>query len=226
MRVNAETKNATRARILAVAEEQFAGRGFEATTTRDIAAAAKIATGTLFNYFSTKESIVEWLANEASAQVAESYAAIESKAETDGEAGISTAGNAEALEEALFEHIALTLRKLRPYRKYLPVVFETSLSPLAFSERGESRTMRNIHLETLGGIVSRHCGAEGFTAVAAQLYWTLYLGVLMFWSRDRSRKQEDTLALVDESLNMFVGWLTGAEPATDETNREVKRKRG
>ena len=43
--------------------------------------------------------------------------------------------------------------------------------------------------------------------VALQLYWTLYTGVLMFWAKDRSPKQEDTLALIDHSVAMFVAWL-------------------
>ena len=35
------------------------------------------------------------------------------------------------------------------------------------------------------------------TPVALQMYWTLYLGVLSFWTNDKSPKQEDTLALED-----------------------------
>jgi hypothetical protein len=35
----------------------------------------------------------------------------------------------------------------------------------------------------------------------------LYTGVLAFWAGDKSPKQEDTLALLDQSLTMFVGWL-------------------
>ena len=38
---------------------------------------------------------------------------------------------------------------------------------------------------------------------------TLYTGVLVFWAHDKSSRQEDTLALLDESLAMFVGWLNG-----------------
>ena len=51
MRITAEEKDATRRRILDAAVQLFRTRGFEATTTRDIADAAGIATGTLFNYF-------------------------------------------------------------------------------------------------------------------------------------------------------------------------------
>jgi hypothetical protein len=39
------------------------------------------------------------------------------------------------------------------------------------------------------------------------MYWTLYTGVLAFWAGDKSPKQEDTLALIDQSLAMFVNWL-------------------
>jgi AcrR family transcriptional regulator len=227
MRVNAETKNATRARILAVAEAQFAERGFEATTTRDIASAAKIATGTLFNYFATKESIVEWLVNESCAQVADDCAANELKTAQDGESP-ELADDRESLEIALFAHITQTLRKLRPYRSYLPVVLETTLSPLNSDHNGERRSLRSIHLETVGAIISQYWKPEAFSSVAAQLYWTLYLGILKFWSTDRSRRQEDTLALADESLNMFVRWLTEYEDvaAADKPKRESKRKRG
>lgn len=51
-------KEETRAAIIAAARALFAERGYSATRTRDIAAAAGIATGTLFNYAPTKEAIV------------------------------------------------------------------------------------------------------------------------------------------------------------------------
>ena len=57
MRVTAKVKEQTRERILQSAHKLFQEQGFEETTTRDIAARAKIATGTLFNYFPTKEAL-------------------------------------------------------------------------------------------------------------------------------------------------------------------------
>jgi AcrR family transcriptional regulator len=196
MRVTPETKHATRKRILEVANEQFARQGFEATTTRDIARAARIAAGTLFNYFPTKEAIVESLVGEAYAGVAEAFAAATNRAEPP------------TLEEELFAHVAAVLRKLRPYRNYLPAVLETSLSPLVSDQVGPQPSPRVAHLETVVQIVSRHGHQEALSALAVQLYWTLYTGVLGFWAKDASPRQEDTLALLDQSLAMFVGWLT------------------
>lgn len=208
MRVNAETKTATRQRILDVAKRQFAQRGFDATTTRDIAKAAEIAVGTLFNYFPTKESIVDCLVRDACVRAAEASGV----ASTPGSGDLVSTDEPLSLEEELFAHVAGVLRKLKPYRKYLPAVLETTLSPLANDTANHDQpSLRASHLEAVSQIASRHAQHESLSPVALQLYWTLYTGVLAFWAHDRSPRQEDTLALIDQSLAMFVGWLT-AQP--------------
>src|SRR5258706_11622396 len=53
----ASNKEATRQRIVAAALALFQSKGFEPTTTRAIARKAKVAEGTVFNYFETKEDI-------------------------------------------------------------------------------------------------------------------------------------------------------------------------
>ena len=50
--------DATRARILGAALELFHDRGFEATTMREIATAAGVATGGAYYYFDSKDAIV------------------------------------------------------------------------------------------------------------------------------------------------------------------------
>src|SRR4051812_49250811 len=100
MRVTPETKIATRQRILDAAQSQFAERGFDATTTRDIAAAARIAAGTLFNYSPTKEAIAESLVSDAHAAAAARFA------------NAAGQGEPRTLEEELFAHGAAILRQL------------------------------------------------------------------------------------------------------------------
>jgi len=226
MRVTAQTKTATRHRILEVAKKQFAQHGFDATTTRDIARAAQIAVGTLFNYFPTKESIVDCLVTEACTRAAEEF----ETRHTDGPSANSRNAPAPAdeplsLEEELFAHVAAILRKLKPYRKYLPAVLETTLSPLVSHDaHQEQPSLRAAHLEKVSQIVLRHAQHaqhDGLSPVALQLYWTLYTGVLAFWATDRSPRQEDTLALLDQSLAMFVGWLT-TQPNTPPEESQVK----
>ena len=66
--------------------------------------------------------------------------------------------------------------------------------------------------QTVQGLIGKRGLAETFSAVGVQLYWTLYTGVLAFWANDNSPKQEDTLALLDQSLRMFVRWLGSDRP--------------
>ena len=114
MRITIEEKNATRQRIIQAAVALFRTGGFEATTTRDIARASEIATGTLFNYFDTKEAIVSALAIEALSKAHETLANGSSKA---------------SLEENLFALVAIELRHLKPLRRFIAPFLETSLSP-------------------------------------------------------------------------------------------------
>jgi AcrR family transcriptional regulator len=212
MRVTAQTKNVTRQRILAESKKLFAKDGFDPTTTRDIARVAQIGVGTLFNYFPTKESIVECLVTEASAHASVDFSTVCSAASAPAS---DIANNDEqsqeplTLEEELFAHVAAVMRKLKPYRKYLVTVLETALSPLdGENSRREQSSLKTAHLETVSQILSKHGQHERLSAITLQLYWTLYTGVLAFWAKDRSPRQEDTLALLDQSVAMFVGWLS------------------
>ena len=204
MRVSAQTKVATRKRILQVARGLFAAKGYDVTTTRDIAEAAEIASGTLFNYFTTKDGILTSLASEALSDAL-------------AEAGPGAPAD-RTLDEDLFALIALGLRKLTPLRKHLPVLIETSLSPLAIAPHEESSLLRTGQLEAVLALAAKH-GHGPLSSTALQLYWTLYTGVLVFWANDRSPKQEDTLALIDDSLSMFVGWLRD-DPRPDHAPRK------
>ena len=199
MRVTAETKEATRQKILESAHELFQTTGYDATTTRDIARAAGIATGTLFNYFATKEAIVVGLVVEALTRSTR----------------VARTAQHESLEEALFANVAAGMRLLKPFRRYLSPLLESALSPLIESRRNDpAQSLRTDHLETVLELARSHQMESALTSVALQMYWSLYLGVLSYWTNDKSPKQEDTLALLDQSLAMFVGWLRGVERET------------
>jgi AcrR family transcriptional regulator len=194
MRVTAEAKLATRRRILEAARDCFSRAGYEAATTRDIAAAAGIAAGTLFNYFPAKEAI-------AMALVAEALGAARNQFEG--------RPRGESLEEDLFALIADELRALRPHRGYLRPVLETALSPMARAEASpEGEAIRVEHLEAVGRLVAGRASEGPLSPVALSLYWTLYTGVLAFWACDASPNQEDTLAVLDHYLRAFVGSLS------------------
>ena len=193
MRVTAEVKAETRRRILKAARDRFAKVGFEPATTREIAAAAGIAVGTLFNYFPSKEAIVLAMAAEALDKARRRFEA---------------APRGESLEEDLFALIAAELRGLRPLRVCLRPVLETALSPMARAEASpDGEAIRVGHLEAVGRLIATRAPREPLSPVAWNLYWTLYTGVLAFWACDSSSHQEETLAVLDHYLRAFVASL-------------------
>ncbi len=191
MRISAEDKAETRKRILSAARGLFRTRGFDNATTRDIAKEVGIAAGTMFNYFPTKEAIVVELAAQAF-----------EKAEADF-AGSRRAGA--PLEEALFASVAAQLRSLRPLRRYIRPLLDTALSQAAPMGDAEAslRTGLNEHFI----VILREHGVSDPSPLQLNLFWSLYIGVLSSWGRDKSPKQEDTLALLDQSIRMYVDWL-------------------
>ncbi len=210
MKISRRAKAERRAEILETARRLFCSRGFDATTTRDLAEKTRIATGTLFNYFESKEALaVELLAEALEAGRADFLA---------------RQRGGEDLAEVLFLHVITGLRRLEPYRGFVGAVLETALSPFAAGGRsGVSKVgdaLRASHLEVVDEIVASHSPAPNQAGISGKsnfvslhLYWTLYLGVLSFWTGDDSPNQEDTLAVLDESLHLFAHSLARG-PAT------------
>jgi len=67
-RVSAETKEATRARLLAAAAEEFGRVGLERANVDAISLAAGFAKGTIYNYFPSKEELFLAVVEEAVTQ--------------------------------------------------------------------------------------------------------------------------------------------------------------
>jgi AcrR family transcriptional regulator len=197
MRITAGEKEKTRARILAGAERLFREQGFDSTSTRDLAREARIAAGTLFNYFPTKEALALTLLGDALDRARETW--LEHR-----RAGAS-------LDDDLFGHIAAGLRELASYRRFLAEVLETALSPFRnATDEGASNLREDVrvrHLETVAEVLEGAGHGQVTDAGTMHLYWTLYFGVLAFYAGDESPNQEDTLAFLDQALHAFVASL-------------------
>jgi AcrR family transcriptional regulator len=69
-KVSAETRKATRARLLAAAAAEFGRAGLERASVDQISLAAGFAKGTIYNYFASKEELFLAVVEEASRQAA------------------------------------------------------------------------------------------------------------------------------------------------------------
>lgn len=195
MRITADAKQATRERILEVAQRLFRDQGFDETTIRDIAAEVGMATGTLFNYFASKEEVVVALAEEA-------FRDAEREFEKKRRAGAS-------LGEDLFLQVAAQLRSLRKLRKFILPAIETGLT-FPQPSRGNGPTLASDQLAAVAEIAREHQIDPERWPTISPIYWALYVGVLTFWAHDKSAKQEDTLAMLDQAMNMYVNWLNSS----------------
>lgn len=171
----------------------FAEQGFEETTTRDLARAAGVATGTLFNYFPTKEALgLALLSQDLQAAEAEF---------------LETRRPQESLEERLFALNAVALRHLLPARGWVSAALAQALSPLrTVAPSSAVEAIRTSHLERVSSALRELGGLDDEASESSQLlhlYWSLHLGVLGFWTRDETHNQEATLAFLDRSVRLF-----------------------
>jgi AcrR family transcriptional regulator len=210
MRVTQEVKRRTRARLIETAERLVRERGLDGVTTRDVAAEAGVAHGTLFGYFPSREAIGLALCDVLLARAA----AEASRRRRDGA----------SLEEDLFLHGASCLRRLKPLRATAGTLLAgvLAVADTAVDDGQDDGTpgnplrVRGRLLDTVRDLVARHCPDRPASPSEIQLYASLFVGIVCWWSRDASPRQEDTLALLDHATRLFAASLGGAAGPREE----------
>ncbi|HLH56101.1 MAG TPA: TetR/AcrR family transcriptional regulator [Verrucomicrobiae bacterium] len=192
-------KEKTRRAILKAALELFARQGFFGTTTKAISRKARIAEGTLFNYFKTKEDLALYFFEQELESLQEWF---------ESEARLKKA----PLTERLFAIIHHHLDRISPYEDFIGAVYlralqpSSKLSPLSLSSQEHHwkyfRFIRGLldEAETAGEIPN----VGDFGAYAFGLF---HLAMITYWLQDRSPGKEQTLALLDRCLKIATGFL-------------------
>ena len=195
----AQQKTATRARILAAALHLFRTRGFDQTTTRAIATRARIAEGTVFNYFRTKEDIALAFLEQ---EVDHAIAAVRENRRL----------RRAPLEEQLFALVQSQLEFLAPHERFIGAALAHAVQP--GSKLGplsvQSQALQVRYLSFVQDLVDQAIRRKEIVAAGwwtPQAFWVLYLGVLLFWLHDSSPGKEHTLALLDRSLKLGLALL-------------------
>jgi len=186
MRITEQQKQDVQRRILAEARALFARKDPADVSTRDVAAAADIAHGTLFNYFATKEALGLALITARIARAHERFRAKEAPRAT--------------LAEDLFALIAAELRELAPLRRLVAALLAALAGSPAAAEA--ERSPRALERALVAEVLARH-GRE-LAPTAEHIHWSLYVGLLGFWAADSSPHREDTLALLDETTRVMA----------------------
>ena len=194
----AEQKEIVRKRIVDAALALFQSKGFDRTTTRQIAQRAKLAEGTIFNYFETKEDIALYFLE---LEVEHAIATVR------GTPRLRRA----PLEEKLFALVEAQLEFLAPHEKFIGAAFVHALRPtskIAFSM--QALDLRNRYIAFVHELIQDSESVPPgslLTWAAPSAFWIYYLGVLLYWLNDASPGKQHTLALLDRSLKLGVAML-------------------
>ncbi len=194
-----EKKESTRQAILRAALALFAEKGFYSTTTKAISRKAKIAEGTLFNYFQTKEDLALYFLEEELSGVMDWY---------ERDARLRKAG----LPEKLFAIVHRFLDRLNPYEEFIGAVYlralqpSSKLSPLSIqSQEHNLRYLRFIREILAGAETEGEIPKVG--DIGAYAFGIFHLAMITYWLQDRSPGKEQTLALLDRCLKLATHLL-------------------
>jgi AcrR family transcriptional regulator len=195
----AQSKQEIRERIVKAALSLFQTKGFDSTTTKAIARKAKIAEGTVFNYFKSKDDIALYFFEE---EVDQAMAAVRDNPRL----------RKAPLEEKLFTLIHSQLEFLAPYERFIGTALIHALRPASplgpFSHRAQElrhRYLRFVEELIEESIPKPNRGPLNF--LAPDVFWIYYMGALLYWLYDSSEGKQNTLAFLDRSLSIGVSML-------------------
>lgn len=182
----------TRGRVQEAALALFREKGLDATTMRDVAAAAGLSLGAAYHYFPSKESIV--LAYYHALQDQHAAAVMDA---------VRTEPTPRARVGAAFHS---KLQMLAGDRKLMGALLRFTgepAHPLSFLGAGT----RDIQLRSIATFALALEGVElpaDFRAASALMLWALHMGLLLYFLYDDSPGQARTHRLADGAIDLFL----------------------
>lgn len=184
----------TRERIVDAALKLFREQGFDATTMRDVAAAAGVATGAAYYYFRSKEELV--------------MAFYVRTAEEARSLLPASMGESRDLRKRLQAVIDLKLSQFAEHRRLLIALVRIGIDPghrlSPFGKETESMREESIDAFRLALQGSNVRIPKELQPDLPRLLWLYFMGVILFWIFDDSPKQKRTRTLLDGTLDLIV----------------------
>jgi AcrR family transcriptional regulator len=191
----------TRELILKTALDLFRRGGFEVTTMRDIAHAAKVATGAAYYYFQSKEGIVAAYYDQVQRLHAD-----EVKEELKGKDG---------LRERLGVVMHSKLEILRDDRLFLGALFRYTgdpRHPLSVFGKG-TQSQRTHSVAIFKEAIADANVSDELRQLLPMALWLGHLGMILFFIYDESEGQQRTHKLVDGALDLLAQFMELASSA-------------
>jgi AcrR family transcriptional regulator len=189
----------TRTHLLAKALGVFRQRGLEATTMRDLAAAAGTSLGSAYYYFPSKEAIIQAYYDDVQTEHARRVAEV------------LTAGG--SLKDRLLAAFHAKLDILQGDRKLLGALFRYTGEPehpLSALAEG-TRKNREESMAVFQAAVGEERLPDDIRALLPTALWALHLALLLYFIYDDSSEQQRTRRLTDGVIQLLVRVLALAK---------------
>ena len=199
MKISAQQKAETRRKIIAAAVDVITARGFKAATMREIARAAGIGDGTIYNYFPTKDTIL--------------YGYYQDHME----AWIERLRDMEAFHElTLAEQLQCafetSLELYQPDREFVAESFKVLSLSLGHSYRNmqpiRGRFGDMIRDMFEAAIEAGEIPDQMFADLLYMVFWDYYMGLVFYWLHDASDGFANTSILNDKSLDLALAFIS------------------
>lgn len=187
----------TRARILDAALRLFGERGFAATTMRDVAAEAEVATGAAYYYYRSKEDLVMAF-----------YLRTDEEAR---DAFTKAIGSTKDLRKRLRGIIDAKFEQFVEHRGLLTALLKAGVDPRdPLSPFG--RETKRVRDENIAWFARAIEGSDvrvpkDLAPHLPRLLWLYHVGLIYHWIVDESPSQRKTKQLVESSVDLIVQLL-------------------
>jgi AcrR family transcriptional regulator len=182
----------TRQQILETALELFRRKGFERTTMRDVARAARLSLGASYYYFPSKEAIVMAY-----------YDYVQREHRRRAEAELA---KAKTLRERLAIAFHTKLEILRDDRDLLTALFRYGGErdhPLSWFGSA-TRAQREESMAVFRAATANEKLPRDLRDLTPLVLWTLHMGIILFFVYDSSPHERRTRKLIDDAVDLTV----------------------
>ena len=199
MKISARQKKETRKKILDAAVDLMTARGFKAATMREIARAAGVGDATIYNYFPTKDAIL----NAYYQDHMETWIERLRDMDTFHELTIT-----EQLQCAFETSLALYL----PDREFVAESFKV-LSLSLGQNYQHLQPVRQRFGDMIRDIFEAAVEAgeisdQMFAELLYMVFWDYYIGLVLYWLHDTSKGFTNTSILMDKSLDLAMAFIS------------------
>lgn len=202
----------TRQRILQAALGLFQSQGFDGATMRDISRKASVATGAAYYYFPSKDALV-----------LEFYRQMQDSTFDQVTAAILSTRDLKRRIEAI---LLAKFSEFQAHRRWFPALVRGAMDPehptSPFSRETRAireKAIRHFEIALADANVKIPPDLAPFLP---RLLWLYQMGLILFWTFDRSHGQRRTLLLLEKSLTAVIGLIKlSALPLTGPLRRNV-----